>query len=179
MSGLRCFLRLWWCPGPHFQQGQWQCLWYYCSQGLCRCPFSVLPTRAMGMSMMCAATWSHVDAHGLYFCRGSWWCVWPVLLPEVMLLFMACAATEAYDGVCGLCISRGLCPWSLQPLETIMMSMVHSYTWDHVGVCGQRYLQNPYVSLWSIHLLAIKGKQSTLLCIDNSRLTADNLIPCA
>lgn len=51
--------------------------------------------------------------------------------------------------------------------------MAYSDARDHVDVCGQYCLQNPDVSLWSILLLTVKGKQSTLPCIDECGLTAE------
>ena len=63
----------------------------------------------------CAATWSHVDVHGLCCCWEPWWCLWSVLLLESMLQSIIHAITKGHINVCALCSLQKPCgsPWSL------------------------------------------------------------------
>ena len=66
---------------------------------------SVIHVVAQGhvMSIVCASAISHVDVYGLCYLLKSCWCFW-LMLPLVMLLSVACAATEGHDGVCVPCL---------------------------------------------------------------------------
>lgn len=94
----------------------------------------------------------HADVSGLYWHLRPCWCLWLLLhwrpcwypwvrlpletifvsmaqvAPEAMLMALACAATEGYDGVCGPCCCRGSCwcPWSVLPSKTMQKSMSHT-----------------------------------------------------
>lgn len=65
---------------------------------------SVIHVAAQGhvMFIVCAPAISHVDVYGLCYQLKSCWCPW-LMLPLVMLLSVACAAPEGYDGVCVPC----------------------------------------------------------------------------
>lgn len=58
-------------------------------------------------------------------------CVWPLLLPETMLMFVACVTTEGHVDVRGPCwpVSQPramLMSWSVLLLEAILKSVVHA-----------------------------------------------------
>lgn len=72
-----------------------------------RCLLSVLPPEGMLIFVTCVPNCGHVNVLLM-----SLWSILlpksmfePVILqqPEIMLLCLACAAAENYDGVCGLC----------------------------------------------------------------------------
>lgn len=72
----------------------------------------MLPLKAIQMSLGQAATWDHIEVHG-------------PCCPESGLISLAYTAPEGYDGVCGLCCSRGQC--------CMLMSMAIR---DHAKVHG-------------------------------------------
>ena len=60
------------------------------------------------MSLVCASAISHVDVCGLCYLLKSCWCPW-LMLPLVMLLSVACAATEGHDGcLCSMLLLRAM-----------------------------------------------------------------------
>lgn len=137
--------------GPSCHQGLWCFPCFSCSQGPCGCLRPVFPLKVMSisvgpvvaggymmvsvihvaaqghvMSLVCAPAVSYVDVYGLCYLLKSCWCPW-LMLPLVVLLSVACAATEGHDGVCVPCFRELCCLWlwSVLPPETIWKLMIH------------------------------------------------------
>lgn len=96
--------------------------WHHVS-GLCCCwGYDDVHGPCCVMSVVCAATGSHVGAHGLCSHRRPCWYPWfilppkamwmivAVLPPKAMLMATAYAATKGHDGPC---CGQGLC-WCLR-----------------------------------------------------------------
>lgn len=112
LGGLCCHLR------PILHQRTCLGLWSYYSQGLCWCPWSTLPPKAMQMSVVSAATCSHVDVYRPCCCLDSYWCGWPVLPPWG---HVDVCGPDSPQGPClspWLYCSRGPCSWSALSPDT-------------------------------------------------------------
>lgn len=73
-----CHLRPWWCLGPCFHQELCLGPWSYYSWSLCCCVRPALPSKAMQMFVVWAATWSPVVVWALYWADPIPW--WPAVL---------------------------------------------------------------------------------------------------
>lgn len=70
---------------------------------------------------------------------------------------------EGYNAVHAPCCGIGpcWCLWSDLPPDTVLRSMSHCDSGDHVEVCGPCFHQKLCQCLWSVLPLTLKGKDST------------------
>lgn len=136
---------------------------------------SILPLQ--GMCLACVTSKGHAEHHGSLCCH-LWpcGCLWgrvpldTILIAlahvpwEAMLMSLAYAAMESYDGFHGLSWSRRLCwcLWSVLTLDTMPRSLAHADARDHVDVSGLCCLQKPRGSSWSRLQLTVKDKKATM-----------------
>lgn len=106
----------------HCHWGPWVGPWSWCSQSLGWCPWPELPPKDIGMPIVCAVTWSHVDAHEPCFCWSAGWSEFPVWV-QVDVHSLCChvcilgpeAAGGRYRGL--YCHQKPYgSPWSMPPL---------------------------------------------------------------
>jgi hypothetical protein len=88
----------------------------------------MLSLKAMLISEVRAATWSHIYIYTLLL-LGPYWCEWPALIPGNHRDILVCAATLGHVWVHALTAAR-IC----------------------VSVCGPCYLQRPCRCVWSVLL---------------------------
>lgn len=71
--------------------------------GLCWCFWSVLPLKAMQMSMVYAAAWNNLDIQRMCCHWRPYWCGWPALPPKAMLISIVWAVSEGCLGPWSCC----------------------------------------------------------------------------
>lgn len=126
----------------------------------------ILHTSQSIITVVCAASWSCVDIHGLPATTGDHigvhaleaiWCPWPVLLMRPMVVSLALAAAKGHFDVCGL------------TMETMLGYMAQADTRGQVDVwglcCHQKLHGSPWSMIhdpWSMLLLTIEDKEAAL-----------------
>lgn len=78
----------------------------------------MLPPKAMQMAEVCAPAWSLVDVHEPCCHQGTRWCPWPVLLPRATMASEVHVAAESCVDISGSCCRQRPCesPCSMPPL---------------------------------------------------------------
>lgn len=106
---------------------------FYCSWGLCWCPWP-MSLKSMMVSAVCAVEQSHVDILSLCCCQVLWWCPRPMQWQRAMLMSMVCAVTSDHVEVHGACWHWRPygCLWSVLSPGTMCKSMIHVPT-DYKG----------------------------------------------
>lgn len=90
--------------------------------GLCWCPQTVFPPKAIWKSTFCVVAWGHIVVSWLCYSQRSCGCEWSVLSPEVMLMSEIWAASDGLVWVQGhvhdLCGLQKACggAWSMHSL---------------------------------------------------------------
>lgn len=86
--------------------------------------WSVLPPETMVISLVYLTAGGKMDICGLGCCPMLYWYLWSMLPPKAMSI------------VCGPCYHQRPCgcPWSVLPLEIMLVSMVCAATKDHVDI---------------------------------------------
>lgn len=110
--------------GPRFHQSPWKC-------------------------SFCAASWSHVDVHGL-FCPRGYEDVPAAMEGHVGFYGLASAVRmlgemTGYRGVWGVCVF----PWPVLLLKAMWMFMIRVANWSHGDVRGLCCSQKPCGGQWS------------------------------
>lgn len=164
--------------GPCWCQGPWWCQWF------------VLLPRAM--SLVCVATWIHVDVHGPFHSQRLCGHLWSMFLLVAKLMSMFCAAAECHVDLCGLCYYLRPCwdTWFMLSHAVALMFSAHVTTEGHgdvYGLCshlspprsmvhvhGACYRQKPWGCPWL--MLPLTKEQGIFFCtdIDDSRLRVEN-----
>lgn len=126
--------------GPYFSQGLCWCPWPRYCQRPCRCtiicvsPETMLMSKAMMVSLLCAAKEGRVDACGQYCHWRPCWSVWHLLTLEAMWMSVLHAVTR--NSSC--CYQKPyVSPWSMH-LLTVKGSeatlpwywLLQTYSWE-------------------------------------------------
>lgn len=112
------------------------------------------------MSVVHAATWDHVgvtdgvhdatrghdDVWGSCYHLEPCWCLWSILVPEDICMFITWAAAWGH-------VDIFLC--SMLPLKAILMSEIYVTKEGHVGICSLWCCLRSCWSAWSVLLLKV------------------------